>query len=785
MKIFKKILLTTTLFSTTSVLLADTKIDKNTINIFNDKTLIANSYFDIDESDTLKITVIGTKTERSILDLPGSVNVYDLDALESSGASNWRQLFSNDPSLGSQFFMRSDFYRPYAKGDSGNINIRGLEGNRILTQIDGITIPRFSYGTNTFSASRQNFVELNNLGKVEILKGAGSSLYGSDALGGVVTLRTLRPDDLLKEDQKSATRITGNYDSANKSYKPNLKYAFRDNDIEGIFSITYENSEELNRKTLPTYINQMDADNVSYFGKFVKKINDEKEFSVSLEKLYKNNTTNHNANLIDDTYGSRNNYTSSKDLTDSDTTRLKFNYVYNSSIDKFIDNFKGDFYLSALKYENEWQTRGGGRSGTTNVNEITTLDQNTIGTNLQFTNKISNKKYDQQITFGFEGSFFDGDRIQNEITLGGSTETFRRNPESDVVKYAAYIQNEISRGKFDFIPGIRYDSTKIDAHSSQPWYDSGSDYLLDKAGSVGEPHDIKESSISPSLRILYRINESSNIFGKYARGFRTPSWEEVNSSHINVYSMGPLGFGAYTTVGNANLKAETSDNFEIGIKSNNDKFDYSFAAFYQKFKNFLEQSAEDGTTEVATSVGTLDATVYRTKNVSDAHIWGLEANSVYYFNNKEDGGLSLSNSIAFQVGEDDTNDEPLQTINPFTLVSNLKYIFPNKKLALNLTNTYTGVPTPNSNYKKGYPISNTTYSNSAFIPDAYLVTDLQLAYKVNNSFSTNLGIYNIFDTTYYKWSDLRSNGRNGSDDKYYQRYAQPGTSIQAGFSWKF
>ena len=106
-------------------------------------------------------------------------------------------------------------------------------------------------------------------------------------------------------------------------------------------------------------------------------------------------------------------------------------------------------------------------------------------------------------------------------------------------------------------------------------------------------------------------------------------------------------------------------------------------------------------------------------------------------------------------------------------------------MAINLTNTYTGVPTPNSDYKKGYPIDASTYSNSAFIPDAYLVTDLQLAYKVNNSFSTNLGIYNIFDTTYYKWSDLRSNGRNGSDDKYYQRYAQPGTSIQAGFSWKF
>ena len=72
-----------------------------------------------------------------------------------------------------------------------------------------------------------------------------------------------------------------------------------------------------------------------------------------------------------------------------------------------------------------------------------------------------------------------------------------------------------------------------------------------------------------------------------------------------------------------------------------------------------------------------------------------------------------------------------------------------------------------------------------YIPDPYFVTDFQLAYKVNKDFTTNLGIYNIFDTTYYKWSDLRSNGGDGSDDKYYQRYAQPGTSIVAGFSWRF
>ena len=135
MKIFKKILLTTTLLSTTNIVLADQQFDKETLNIFYDKSLIANNYFDIADSDTLKITVTGTRTERSVLDLPGSVKVYDFNEIESSSSSTWRELFSDAPGLGSQDFIRSDYSRDYAKGDAGNINIRGLEGNRILTPV--------------------------------------------------------------------------------------------------------------------------------------------------------------------------------------------------------------------------------------------------------------------------------------------------------------------------------------------------------------------------------------------------------------------------------------------------------------------------------------------------------------------------------------------------------------------------------------------------------------------------------------------------------------------------
>ena len=103
-----------------------------------------------------------------------------------------------------------------------------------MTQIDGVTIPRFNYGSSTFSVSRLNFIDFNTVGKLEVLKGSGSSLYGSDAIGGVVSLKSIRPDDLLKPGEKYSFEIPANYSSENDSTNGAIKFAFRENDFEGI-----------------------------------------------------------------------------------------------------------------------------------------------------------------------------------------------------------------------------------------------------------------------------------------------------------------------------------------------------------------------------------------------------------------------------------------------------------------------------------------------------------------------------------------------------------------------
>ncbi|MDO1836533.1 TonB-dependent receptor plug domain-containing protein, partial [Escherichia coli] len=76
-------------------------------------------------------------------------------------------------------------------------NIRGIDGERILTQVDGVAIPdSFFYGP--YAQTQRNYVDPEIVKRVEILRGPASVLYGSNAIGGAVSYFTLDPDDIIK-----------------------------------------------------------------------------------------------------------------------------------------------------------------------------------------------------------------------------------------------------------------------------------------------------------------------------------------------------------------------------------------------------------------------------------------------------------------------------------------------------------------------------------------------------------------------------------------------------------
>ena len=716
------------------------------------------------KDSNLKITVTGTRTERELKNYPGSVSIFDYDYNGSNSFTSWRDYFQYEPGINSQDFLRSDGGRSYAKGDKGNINIRGLEGNRILTQIDGVTIPRFNYGSSTFSVSRLNFIDFNTVGKLEVLKGSGSSLYGSDAIGGVVSLKSIRPDDLLKPGEKYSFEIPANYSSENDSTNGAIKFAFRENDFEGIVVTSKGTSNELNRKADKKYIDDYESDSKGLYTKLIKKIDETIEIGLTYENYQKDSET------ITTPENLTGNYQSAIHEGDSERKRISLDFDFASPEDTNFDLVKGSIYFNEMAYEDSYKERTL-TGGTDNDHE---LDQDTIGANLQVSNELKVGDARHLITYGFEASSFNGVRVAKDY-VPNSQGIYELDPkfpqkvvpETDVNKYGIYFQNEVSYGDLEIIGGLRYDYYDLDSKKDDDWLREGTTRrFVNAQTAVPDPVDISVSSINPHLAAILKIDGDTSLYGKYSRGFRAPTWEELNSSHFNIF--GPADGAGYATFGDPDLKPETSNSFEVGLRQSKPKYDIELATFYNTYDDFIEKSVNDGNVQIMTSFRyPISIPVIRSKNVSEASIYGVEAKSTFYFDEK-DKGLSLSNALSLTVGNDESKDEPLHSINPFKLVSSFKYKFPGEKVVAKFTNTFTGEPTVKDSY-------------SDFKPDSWIKTDLEVGFNVSKNLNTSLGAFNIFDNKYYHWSDIRQS----SDDSNHERYAQAGRHLKAGFNYKF
>ena len=248
--------------------------------------------------DTLKITVTGTRNPRPVDTFPGSIEVLDKDDLSTKTGYTIRELFNEIPGVTTRSVKRNGVVGPT---DAGTVNIRGLDFKRILFLIDGSRLPD-SYKFATDNGSRQyytmsqgGYVDFNTLAALEITKGPASALYGSDALGGIVSYRTLVPEDLLKGDKKTAFEIPVNYNSANDGLSESIKFASKLSDKTSLVLVyTNEDANELKVKADKKYIDNETHTGNNYFGKIVQKFGDYSEASLSYENVDRDAEIFHN-----------------------------------------------------------------------------------------------------------------------------------------------------------------------------------------------------------------------------------------------------------------------------------------------------------------------------------------------------------------------------------------------------------------------------------------------------------------------------------------------------------
>ena len=747
----------------------------------NQKLLIAENT-NSDDSGTLKISVTGTRTPREVQNVPGSVNIISGDEITERGVLDMKDLFKYDAAID----LKSENEGAFNEYGQGDISIRGFSGNRILMQRDSIRLPAVYRFGSSYTIFRSEMVDFNSLKGTEIFKGAASALYGSDALGGVVTFQSLFPEDLLEDNENFTFETINNYSSVNDGYSTVFRAAGRDDDsgLEGVLVVTKTSGNEAKVKADEEYINDLTSSGLNLYTNIAKNIDDYSRYNVIIENVNKDNETVLKPNNVN------NGYSSSKENRNIDRTMVSINYEYdNPESDNFFDYAKVGAYIQNAYSEDDSVLRKNAtaaRGSTPAVPEHTVtndydLTDDSIGANLQFRNDLINSETNHRLTYGLDYSKTSNSRSRIKILSDGQSGTtnVKDSPDSDTTLLGIYLQDEISfdNNKWELIPGLRFDYYKMDSTVD-------STYL--QSSKSENPVDQDKQILNPSLALLYKANKNLTFYGKYNQGFRAPQYSEINTT------FGNLAHGYYI-VNNPQLKSETSNNFEVGLNGNYDKLSFSLNGFWSNFKDRIDgyeavsntsplyDTGDDGLVQSSTcnprqgivfAEGRAcdDITVFQFVNKDKAEVYGVELNANYNFN-EEPYGFSLINSLAYNIGNDTSTSTytPLTTIDPFKAITGLKYDSKNSKWGSELIATYTGV-------------AKTSSSNTNFVPDASTIFDLISYYNVNDRLSFDIGIYNIFDKRYYKYATVKNESSNAAD---LERFSEPGANVKVGFKFIF
>jgi hemoglobin/transferrin/lactoferrin receptor protein len=616
-----------------------------------------------------EVVVTATKTKKEARDIPGSLNVITSEDIEQKAATSVGDVLRDE--VGIEISGGPRALQAEAP------NIRGLSGARVLLKIDEA---RFA---PLFAHRGRLFIDVDDIERVEVVRGPASALYGSDAIGGVIQVFTKEPKDKLKPGEKYGVDLKGQFDSVNTQYRESMRFFARPLDwVEYIAGINHWDSKSFETPTGGSVANSSSFGNDA-MGKLIFHLNENSDLKFNTQFFKDNAKVPANAET---------NATSANRLVARDTERQLFNIVYDYTSDVSIP--------SSLHTNIYWHLAEIFEHALTGSLREDTRDFDTFGFEIRANNKFGIKGIANSLIYGFE-FYRDKTRARRKTTTGISN--ISGVPDSRFQGIGTFLQDEIELfGRFTLIPGLRFD--------------------LFKSTTTGQA-DKEDSRVSPKIGATYKLTEAVNLFGNIAWGFRAPRPGELFASGTH--------FPGNTFQPNPDLRPEKSINYEVGLKSNFGRLKFDSSVFLLKADDFIETIVTRTTT--------------RANNIGRARIYGAE-NSVEFDIGK---GLSTFATYDWLKGDNLTNDTPLASIPPDTLVLGLRYVDPEDRFWAVFSGRIVD--------KQGRAPSGTRDTAG------YAVWDIKIGLPIPGVKGAKLtfGAENIFDKGYREHlSSLRAPGRN-------------------------
>lgn len=155
------------------------------LSILLHTVILAQEASNKDTTTANKLEEVVISANKSVVpkqDIIQQISIIKTPAISNNNSQTTASLIEN---LGNAFVQRS-------QAGGGSIVIRGFEASRVVLMVDGVRMNNLIYRAGHL----QNIITVDNtvLDKVEILNGPASTMYGSDALGGVVSMYTRAPE---------------------------------------------------------------------------------------------------------------------------------------------------------------------------------------------------------------------------------------------------------------------------------------------------------------------------------------------------------------------------------------------------------------------------------------------------------------------------------------------------------------------------------------------------------------------------------------------------------------
>ena len=700
-----------------------------------------------------ELTVNATRQPRTIENIAGTVSLISMEDIEKEMVDDLDDIARFQPGVS----MNKN-----ARGGNQGFTIRGIGGNRVLNVIDGVrgTDIYFGYGKDSF--------EIDNLQSVQIVRGPASVLYGADAMGGAVIFTTKTARDYVNSDSGSYFNVRSMASDADDQYKTGATAAFQNGDVGLIAQFTQRNWNE-HEVNGPGKVNPQDGNSDGILLKGFWDISDNQRLSISLESVEQEADFILESDLgrsvssslgYDQTERDRIGleYTLERDSGLFDDLQILFNVQDTDASQRTIQN------RTSFSFVNPRNPRSFG--GATAVRDtMFEFDQETTALNVNLRKSLSSGSLTHSFAYGFNFDETDTERPRDRFDRNVATGTVSREisafpmapaevfpnksfPDTTTKRWGIYLQDEIqiSDSGLTIIPGVRYDRYDMEANA---------DALLDGTNLVagfGYPvEDFDDGEVSLSLGALYDIDDTYSLFGQYAEGYRAPNFNEANQAFVN------LGF-AYAVLPNPEIDAESSDSVELGIRADYENAFLSLSVFSNNYEDFISSNfiGQEG-----------GLSLYQNQNIQDVEIQGAELLSYFYLNNE----WRVRASVAYARGDNETDDVPIDTVDPLTLVAGLRYD--------NANGNWGGELLVTAVDKK-----DRVSSDSVVQPANYTIVDLIADWELGDSLSLRLGVFNLFDEEYAHWQNIQGLNAVSSADTIANAY-QPGMNIRLGFTVEF